>query len=95
MAQWTLKYTTVEDPSNYITVTGNVFGNSYYDIPYNIANGNIPNLYNVDITGINSNKMVFYSNYDLSYGYGFNSAFEKLYYLNFYNFQTYCSYLLH
>ena len=82
MAQWTLKYTTVEDPSNYITVTGNVNGNYYYDIPYNISNGSIPNLYNVHITGINSNKIVFYSNYDLNYGYGFNSAFKTLYSLD-------------
>ena len=82
MAQWTLKYTTVEDPSNYITITGNVNGNFYYDIPYNIANGNIPNLYNVDITGINSSRVVFYSNSDLNYGYDFSSTFGTLYYLD-------------
>ena len=82
MAQWTLRYTTVEDPSNYITTTGNANGNYYYDVPYNIANSNIPNLYNVNITGINSSNMIFYSNYDLSYGYNFRTTFQSLHYLD-------------
>lgn len=82
MAQWTLKYTTIEDPSNYITITGNVNGNYYYDIPYDMANRNIPNLYNVDITGINSSKILFYSNYNLKYGYTFKDTFKTLYYLD-------------
>ncbi len=80
MAQWTLKYTTVEDPSNYITITGNVDGNYYYNIPDDIANRNI-NLYNVDITGINSSRIFFYSNYT-GYGDSFNSTFKTLYYLD-------------
>lgn len=82
MAQWTLKYTTVEDPSNYITITGNVNGNSYYNIPYNIANNNIPNFYNIDITGINSSGIIFYSDYDLNYKHSFSNAFKTLYYLD-------------
>lgn len=83
MAQWTLKYTTVEDPSNYITVTGSANKNSYYNIPYNLFNStSMPNLYNVNITGINSSDMIFYSENNSNTGTDFSGAFKKLYYLD-------------
>ena len=88
MAQWTLKYTTVEDPSNYITVIGNI-GHSHGNVPWDGMNDNeIPNLYNVNITGLKNtydNGAITFtsvSSGDTGYILPFRSMFGKLYYLD-------------
>ena len=66
MAQWTFRYTTLENPSNYITVTGNVIDGKIKEFPYELAqsffNGN-PELMNISFifpNTVNYIRQIFY-----------------------------------
>ena len=83
MAQWTFRYTTLENPSNYITVTGNVIDGKITEFPYELAqsfsNGN-PELMNISFifpNTVNYIREIFYIANN-----GANGAFNPSVYFN-------------
>ena len=84
MAQWTFKYTTVKDPSNYITITGHVINRRIAEFPYELAESftnNNPELMNVSFIFPNTVNYISFISYIANNGQN-NGTFNPQYFFN-------------